>query len=515
MFKNVEKWPWWANAIILLAGLGGFAYVRVRGVASDAMQSLNLVGWADFDRTGVDLNGDIVAYNVRIWPFDGDRETDALRAERFIIDTQGWGWMLKSAFSFGGSSSLLKGRTSRLLARAAEQAGESSPYEDIPEMPRIHATFENIVFSEYVHSLAWSEFYVGLASGALLEAEGCGDDAFWLESELAGAMNLPNQGVNFELDINATGSDAVTVAVSLTAPGRSSWAYESRWVAPHDENAILIDWEQAQLKTERWSVADDGFVAARNAYCAARDTITEAAFLERHVQYAQRRFLASGALASAPLMETYRQYATGSGHRLVWEANPADPIALGKLYSFSAADALWMLSSHVRVDDGTAVPFKLHFVNEVPYPENEAEESPEQISAIVAAASATLGELDSPGAAPVPVNTPNPAMETMVVDGATAVIGVDGQIPSAEKPLNEDIAFDDLQHMIGERVVIKTTMNSRREGTLTSFNRAGVRLRLIDRPDMELEVPKSTVASVQVVWTKPQSAAASAAAGAN
>ena len=93
-----------------------------------------------------------------------------------------------------------------------------------------------------------------------------------------------------------------------------------------------------------------------------------------------------------------------------------------------------------------------------------------------------------------------------------AAVGVDGQIPTADKPLNEDITFDDLQYMIGERVVIKTNMNSRREGTLTGYNRAGIRLVLINRPGMELEIPKDTVVDVQVVWTKSQTAASSAAA---
>ena len=43
MSKSLESWPWWAKLLIVVVGLAGFAYVRVRGVASDAMQSLNLV----------------------------------------------------------------------------------------------------------------------------------------------------------------------------------------------------------------------------------------------------------------------------------------------------------------------------------------------------------------------------------------------------------------------------------------------------------------------------------------
>ena len=95
------------------------------------------------------------------------------------------------------------------------------------------------------------------------------------------------------------------------------------------------------------------------------------------------------------------------------------------------------------------------------------------------------------------------------------MIGVDGQVPTADKPVVEEVSYDDLALMIGERVIIETTMSSTREGELKSFNRAGLRIALRNRPGMELEVPKDTVVSVRVVWTKAQTAAASAAAGKN
>lgn len=519
MARSSGGWPWWAKAVIVVVGLAGFGYVRVRGVASDAMQSLNLVGWASFDSTYVDWNGDIGARNVRLWPWEGDPDTDAITAERFVIDTPGWGWVLQSAFSFGSPSKLLKGRAGK-LARAAERMGEeeqASPYEDIPAMPRVHARFENVVFSEYAHQYALSDYVVGLSSGSLFESEGCGQDAFWAESELVGLMDLRSDGVNFELDLNATGSETISLRLALEAPGRSSWTYESTWQAPHEGNMVLVDWEQARLRNERWTVKDDGFVAARNAYCAEREKLDEAQFVEQHIDFVQRRLLAWGLFAGQPLIERYRRFASEGGHTLTWEANPTDPVSLEKLYGFSGSDMLWMLNSNLRVDDERGVPFKLHFVEAVPYDEEGNIESAARMRELVAQTQAGLpaeavAEADSAAAA-ANAPKPNPKIQTMVVSAETTMIGVDGQMPTAENPVLEDVSYDDLAYMVGERVIIRTTMRSTREGELKSFNRAGLRIALRDRPDMELEVPKDTVKSVRVVWTKAQTAAAAAAAG--
>jgi hypothetical protein len=513
--KSLESWPWWAKGLIVLVALGGLGYARVRGVASDAMQSLNMIGWADFDSTYVDWNGDIGARNVRVWPWDGDPETDAIKAERFVIDTPGWGWMLKSAFSFGGSSSLLKNRAARWAARAAEKANEGSPLEDIPAMPRIHARFENVVFSDYAHQYMLDDSVQGLASGAIFEGEGCGQDLYWTEGELVGNLNLPSAGVDLELDLQATGTQSVSMRIALDAPGRSTWKYEANWEAPHDGNLVLLDWEQAKLRDEMWTVKDDGFVAARNAYCAGREQLTDAQFLDQHVDYLQRRLLAWGLLADPGLITQYRRFVAGEGNTLTWSAKPIDPVSLDKLYSFSATDMLWMLNANLRINSDKAVPFKLHVVDAVPYPDSEDIESAAEMRRIVAQAMAKLpaAALAESAPADAPGEAPNPAVPTMVVSAESTLIGVDGQVPTADKPVIEDVSFDDLAFMVGERVIVRTTMSSTREGELKSFNRAGIRVALRNRAGMELEIPRSTVASVQVVWTKSQTAAAAAAAG--
>ncbi len=513
MSKSLESWPWWAKLLIVVVGLAGFAYVRVRGVASDAMQSLNLVGWASFDSTYVDWNGDIGAKNVRIWPWDGDPDTDAITAERFVIDTPGWGWMLKSAFSFGGSSSLLKNRAARWAARAAEKANDGSPLEDIPAMPRIHARLENVVFSDYAQQYMWEDHVHGLASGSVFESEGCGQDQYWSEGELVGTMDLRSPGVNFELDLNATGSETISMRVSLDAPGRSAWRYDANWLAPHEGNLVLIDWEQAKLRDEQWTVQDDGFVAARNAYCAERDHLTEAQFVEQHIDYLQRRLLNWGLFANPATVEQYRRFVSTGGNTLTWSAKPIDPVALDKLYSFSATDMLWMLNANLRVNDEVAAPFKLHVVAALPYPETEDIESAPQMRQIVAQTLASLPADMQSAPAVAAMETPNPAVPTMVVSAESTLIGVDGQVPTADKPVIEDVSFDDLAYMVGERVIIRTHLRSTRDGELKSFNRAGILVSLRNRPGMELEIPRSTVASAQVVWTKSQTAAAAAAAG--
>jgi len=519
MSKGIAGWPWWAKAFVFLFAIAAIGYARVRAVAANSLEALNLFGWTSFDSSFVEWDGDIGATKVRLWPKFGDPDTDAITADRLVIDTPGWGWLLKAAFTGAGQNENLLSAAKRTATKwqsDTDSTLENSPIAKVPAFPRVHATFENLAYPEWAHQIMADSDVIGLNSGGVFEAEGCDQDIYWAEDELSGAIGLANRGINLDFDISLQGAETMLMAVRLDAPGRSSWHYESTYKVAHASNVLAIDWEGMALKSERWTIKDDGFVAARNEYCARRDGLTADAFVERHLQYIQRKLLSFGMLAEPTVLVTYRDFASKGGNTLVWEANPIEATSAAALDGFSAADQLWMLNSHLRVNDAKGVPLKLQFVSAVDYPE-ESIGTPEQIAAIVASVSATLVDTapadHAPGASDVATLVPNPQIETMVVDGATAVIGVDGEIPTAEKPLHEDIEFADLQYMIGERVIIKTTMSSTREGTLTAFNRAGVRLQLINRPGMELEIPKDTVASVQAVWTKSQSANAAASAG--
>lgn len=110
---------------------------------------------------------------------------------------------------------------------------------------------------------------------------------------------------------------------------------------------------------------------------------------------------------------------------------------------------------------------------------------------------------------------PDATIEAVVVEAnaTTTVAGEEGLVPSAEAPVIEVIAYDDLAFVVGERVIIRTSLGSTREGVLKQFFNTGLKVLVNDRGrKFELDMPRATVAEVKVVWTRAQGAAAPAPA---
>ena len=130
--------------------------------------------------------------------------------------------------------------------------------------------------------------------------------------------------------------------------------------------------------------------------------------------------------------------------------------------------------------------------------------------AVIESASAAEEDVVDPNAV-----VPDASIEAVVVDAntTTTVAGDEGLVPTPENPVIEVIAYDDLAFVVGERVIIRTSLGSTREGVLKQFFNTGLKVLVNDRGrKFELDMPRATVAEVKVVWTRAQGAAAPAPA---
>jgi hypothetical protein len=110
---------------------------------------------------------------------------------------------------------------------------------------------------------------------------------------------------------------------------------------------------------------------------------------------------------------------------------------------------------------------------------------------------------------------PDATIEAVVVDAnaTTTVAGEDGLVPTPEKPVIEVVAYEDLAFVVGERVIVRTSMGSTREGILKRFFNTGLKVLVNERGrEFEIDMPRTTVAEVKVVWTRAQGAVAPAPA---
>lgn len=121
-----------------------------------------------------------------------------------------------------------------------------------------------------------------------------------------------------------------------------------------------------------------------------------------------------------------------------------------------------------------------------------------------------------PAAEPVDPDAvvPDASIEAVVVDAnaTTTVAGEEGLVPTPEKPVIEVVAYEDLAFVVGERVIIRTSMGSTREGILKRFFNTGLKVLVNERGrELELDMPRTTIAEVKVVWTHAQGTPAASA----
>jgi len=105
---------------------------------------------------------------------------------------------------------------------------------------------------------------------------------------------------------------------------------------------------------------------------------------------------------------------------------------------------------------------------------------------------------------------PDASIEAVVVDAQSTVTvaGEDGRVPTPEAPVIEVVAYDDLAYVVGERVIIRTALGSTREGVLKRFFNTGLKVLVNERGrELELDMPRGTIAEIKVVWTHAQGAA--------
>jgi hypothetical protein len=112
-----------------------------------------------------------------------------------------------------------------------------------------------------------------------------------------------------------------------------------------------------------------------------------------------------------------------------------------------------------------------------------------------------------------PEVVPDASIEAVVVDAnaTTTVAGEEGRIPTPEAPVIEVVAYEDLAFVVGERVIVRTSLGSTREGILKRYFNTGLKVLVNERGrEMELDMPRNTVDEVKVVWTHAQGAPADA-----
>jgi len=248
---------------------------------------------------------------------------------------------------------------------------------------------------DMMHPLTSGMALFGNRTAAPFEAEGCANDSAWAENELE-QMGLKAQGVALVLDYHSE-PDRFVKQQSLEAPGIGRVDFR-REMIKHDDFPLfsLQESTRNELASDEWHIKDDGFVAARNRYCAGKDKVNAGEFVQRHVRSVERLLASVGLTADTALEASYRDYARAGGSIDV--VVHYDPPIGGELYD---AEDLSRWLPHLRGEfgvNGKNRPLALSATALRPLPEGDNTPTTWEL---IAREQAAAGAVDAAAAPPV------------------------------------------------------------------------------------------------------------------
>lgn len=214
--------------------------------------------------------------------------------------------------------------------------------------------------------LTYETALFGTLTAAPFEAAGCARDDLWVQSDLQ-AMGLTPGNVELTLGFHAD-SGIFVKNQSLTAPGIGSIAFR-REIQMQGKYAILALQEAGPtaLSADEWHIKDDGFVAARNRYCASKDGVDVNEFVARHVRSVERLLALVGVAPQESLKNAYRNFTRDGGSLDV--VVRYQPAISGAVYNAEALSA-WLPYMHGELTvNGTTQPLSLVATKVRPWPE--------------------------------------------------------------------------------------------------------------------------------------------------
>lgn len=272
------------SAVVTIVLVVGYAMMHTNFVTGRALL-LAFPGWeVTYRGSWPNPLGGAWVSDVTLMPYEGD-EDDAFHFDSLTVDVP--------FFQFY-SSGLRKKLRNRLDA-----------IKDI-----------RLEFSGGHGTLSWpfsqELLLFGNASAAPFEADGCMEDDLWHSTELVD-MGLAAEPTRLTMAWHRS-DDRLVKEQSIHTPGAGRVDYREEQIMRDDFPLFsLIETDQNELASGEWQVKDEGFVVARNAWCAKKDGISPAEFVDRHMLTVQRVLAAIGLEPGEETRTAYRRYAEKGG----------------------------------------------------------------------------------------------------------------------------------------------------------------------------------------------------------
>ena len=424
--------------IVVLGFLIGFVFLLVHQANFLVGRSLLIAfgNGADSTYKGAwfDLAGNLVAKDFELKPYGPDVDV-TLTFKKIRVETPGWAWIFRTV------------RTGAIVA----------------DTNRLHVTLEDGTSDGGVDPSLGDLGPFGTDTASPFEAEGCMQDTAWLRSELVDMGLNPGPTVlDFDYRVD---SNKLNSLITLETPGVSKVSLTRHETLPGSINPYLLDLTQTATTDELWRVEDQGFVKARNAFCAKRDRTTEADFVLRHVESVKRLLAIEGLALDEASLATYAGFAR-SGGAISFGGNYLSPLPSEIYYEARESGAALTRMHGVFERDGRKLVAQWSKITPRPLPGLETMST----FAAMQKESGVSAPTASPTAvAPAPVIR---AADVTVAEAQSSAASVPGAelapAPIALAKLGDEIAWAELSHYIDRDFEITTARMGPRDVVLVA-----------------------------------------------
>lgn len=315
------------------------------------------IGDVRYGAVDYSLDGRMEVASIIIEPDRNDSEA-TIHIDRIVAQAPGTWWMVRTQLPNIDFSGIAR---PKLRARDVDR---------LPPTDRLSVRFEGIDWGAYGAEFVLPEVdWVGPYSGALFEAAGCERDWWWHADEFADRLRLGTPSGDIEVEFEVLSDRELRARTTIGSENTSRTVIERRFLLEDARDFANSDPDDWRTIDTRWKVADNGFVAARNRYCAEAAGISEAEFIERHLASVERLLLAKGMRWNDGIRAAYSRYAT-KGAELVWQTNYGKGIAFEDIAHRTDAAVFTVMNATLNIAGGPEVPYRLEVTTPKPIPED-------------------------------------------------------------------------------------------------------------------------------------------------
>lgn len=375
-----------------------------------------------------------------------------------------------------------------------------------PALNRVKISYNNITNPDG-YSLASPVLPIGPRSGAFAELEGCGNISRINESQLKDlGLSLGETSVTYEIDIEGSN---VTSTETQSTPGLGTTTFTRSGSGSRPSKQMFesnglprdIAW-----KKHTWQFKDEGFIKARNEFCARETGVTVATFLANHIASIERNMAAIGVAVGPEVRAMYLDYAANGGTLTLTGEFTQDFVEAG--YNDVAwGEQLRVMQSEMQRGK-QRLSFSFQAQQERPFTEDEGMLTTWEVlkrEGVVVnpltlpepGAYAQSATINAGASAAVPDN--NSASETMIVQ-----VKLDPLLSSKVVAVPDEdpvfvTNFDQIANLVGRKIRIERRARPVMVATVLGRGKLGLRLRVaIASGFAEIEVARGEFVRAQV-----------------